>query len=170
MSEWIMNSTIVKIAQVAMAAIAKIASDVMAAVEFSLSALYSHLTSTPQRDFEKNLSEWCEEKKDTEEYEHRLIAADKIRTCYKHKITTFVLFDTQLTTLPEAIGYLVHLQELTLCSNELTALPEAIGKLVNLEKLELSDNKLTALPVTIVKLANLLELNLPHPGKAGFGR
>ncbi len=70
------------------------------------------------------------------------------------------LICNELTSLPESIGNLVNLSKLNLSNNELTSLPESIGNLVNLSKLSLSNNKLTSLPESMGNLSNLQELNL----------
>ena len=75
-----------------------------------------------------------------------------------------ILYDNQLTALPESIGALVGLEKLWLGGNQLTALPESIGALVGLKVLNLRgnliENKLTALPESIVALTALEGLDL----------
>jgi Leucine-rich repeat (LRR) protein len=64
------------------------------------------------------------------------------------------------TDLPEDLGDLVLLEELTLNNNKLTTLPNSIGNLLELTKLPLQHNSLTSLPSTIGNLVNLEELRL----------
>ncbi len=74
-------------------------------------------------------------------------------------LTTLMLIDNNLTTLPESIGKLINLRVLYLECNNLTALPESIGNL-DLTFLDVSNNKLTVLPESIGKLTSLARLNL----------
>ncbi len=64
--------------------------------------------------------------------------------------------------IPEEIGYLASLRELTLYGNRLTGLiPETLGNLSNLEKLELSNNSLSGpIPSSIGNISGLTSLSL----------
>ena len=62
--------------------------------------------------------------------------------------------------LPESIGTLKNLKELTLSFNHLKELPESIGNLLNLEILDLRHTKLVKLPESIGNLINLEDLYL----------
>src|SRR6266581_2647024 len=64
-----------------------------------------------------------------------------------------------LTSLPESLGQLTHLQRLDVTGNQLTALPESLGNLLHLKKLFLDENQLAALPES---LGNLLHLEEMH--------
>src|SRR6266702_2994497 len=64
-----------------------------------------------------------------------------------------------LTSLPESLGQLTHLQRLDVTGNQLTALPESLGNLLHLKKLFLDENQLAALPESLGKLTNLKELH-----------
>ena len=65
-----------------------------------------------------------------------------------------------LNRLPENIGNLSNLRELSAEDNNLVELPESIGKLINLEIIDLENNKLTSLPQSIGNLAFLKKLNV----------
>ncbi len=65
----------------------------------------------------------------------------------------------KLTDLPESIGQLEYLDELSLMGNELKTLPESIGKLTNLRVLNLENNKITALPESICNIPCYIELS-----------
>ena len=65
----------------------------------------------------------------------------------------------QLTDLPESIGQLEYLDELSLQNNALKSLPESIGKLTNLRVLNLENNNLNTLPNSICNLSCLIELS-----------
>jgi len=67
--------------------------------------------------------------------------------------------NNQLTSLPESIGNLIHLEILDCSGNQLTFLPESIGNLRNLGALHCSNNQLTYLPQSIGNLQNLEVLN-----------
>ena len=66
--------------------------------------------------------------------------------------------DKKLLKLPESIGQLINLQELSSSGNQITELPESIGQLINLQQLSLSDNQITELPESIGQLSNLQDL------------
>ena len=68
----------------------------------------------------------------------------------------------KLTELPEALGELSQLRELSLKGNEITELPDCMGKLTQLQVLELNRNQLTALPEWLGKLSQLQSLNLSN--------
>src|SRR5712692_1364493 len=65
-----------------------------------------------------------------------------------------------LTSLPESLGQLTHLQHLDVTGNQLTALPESLGNLLHLEKMHADRNQLTALPATLCQLTNLETLRV----------
>ncbi|KAI8644808.1 hypothetical protein BD408DRAFT_383043 [Parasitella parasitica] len=64
----------------------------------------------------------------------------------------------QLKILPKEIGLLVHLQELFLHSNQLTNIPSQIGYLQQLQVLDLTDNQLESLPGEVVTRMHLKNL------------
>ncbi|MDA0867804.1 MAG: TIR domain-containing protein, partial [Cyanobacteria bacterium] len=66
----------------------------------------------------------------------------------------------QLSTLPEAIAQLTHLQSLSLHFNQLSTLPEAIAQLTHLQSLDLRSNQLSTLPEWIGRLPHLAKLDL----------
>lgn len=66
----------------------------------------------------------------------------------------------ELTTLPESIGKLDHLQMLYLSDNKLTSLPRSLGELKELQRLEAEKNQISALPESLGNLANLEYLGL----------
>ena len=65
-----------------------------------------------------------------------------------------------LNRLPESIGNLADLRELSAEDNNIVELPESIGKLINLEIIQLENNQLTSLPQSIGNLAYLTKLNV----------
>ncbi len=70
-------------------------------------------------------------------------------------LTYFAVYDTTVTHLPEQIGKLTRLYQLTLSNTGLVALPDSIGNLSSLMYLHLMDNKLTSLPATIANIRSL---------------
>src|SRR5712691_9605641 len=60
-----------------------------------------------------------------------------------------------LTTLPNSLGQLTHLQQLDLTGNQITSLPETLENLIHLEEIHLDANRLTSLPESIGHLKNL---------------
>jgi hypothetical protein len=65
-----------------------------------------------------------------------------------------------MTYLPEEIGKLTALRELTCSGNIIDSIPSAIGSLVNLQKLDLASNRIAILPPVIGSLKNLTLLDL----------
>ncbi|WP_334055897.1 leucine-rich repeat domain-containing protein [Polaribacter sp. P097] len=70
------------------------------------------------------------------------------------------LYNNQLTKLPNSIGNLNKLTELRLENNDLTTLPSSIGNLSSLEHLLLRNNAIETLPSSIGNLSNLKVLDL----------
>ncbi len=62
--------------------------------------------------------------------------------------------------LPESISNLIKLESLDVGSNRLNSLPENIGNLINLTVLNLGNNNLSTLPKSIGSLTNLISLTL----------
>ncbi|MEO0565168.1 MAG: leucine-rich repeat domain-containing protein, partial [Chloroflexota bacterium] len=71
-----------------------------------------------------------------------------------------LISSTHIRELPESIGNLTKLTELSARGNNLTRLPASIGELHNLETLNLRENDLTALPSAFGDLESLVDLNL----------
>ena len=69
---------------------------------------------------------------------------------------------SQLTKLPESIGYLYNLTNLTLNCEALEHLPESIGQLSQLEKLAVHSHKIQQFPGSIANLDNLRLINVPN--------
>ena len=78
------------------------------------------------------------------------------------KLTELLLSNNKLTNLPNEIGNLINLKNLTLYNNELTSIPNEIGNLTNLTVLVLSNNKLKALPNEIGNLTKLTNFFSSH--------
>lgn len=70
------------------------------------------------------------------------------------------LSDNQLNKLPNEIGKLSNLRDLTVENNELTSVPQTVGQLSNLVELHLGNNQITSLPQSFSKLGRLQELYL----------
>ncbi|MDJ1183337.1 leucine-rich repeat domain-containing protein [Roseofilum casamattae] len=87
-------------------------------------------------------------------------ALEKIEQARESRATKLDLSNMGLTELPDAIGQLVHLQELELEVNQLRSVPEGLGQLVNLQRLNLSGNELRSVPESLGQLVNLEWLHL----------
>lgn len=110
---------------------------------------------------ERNLIEWCEEKKDDPEFRCRQLAANQIRECLDHpQSKTLDLGGLQLTSLPTAIGQLKHLRILKLDRNHLKSLPIEIGNLNQLSELTLWKNNLSEVPFGVCSLIDLVWIDL----------
>ena len=64
-------------------------------------------------------------------------------------VATGLLTNKGVNKLPDSIGNLTELEEMSFYKGDLTSLPDSIGKLTKLKILELGSNSLTALPDTI---------------------
>ncbi len=90
----------------------------------------------------------------------KLVAMQRILTCYKEKQDHLDLANLSLSHLPDVIQRLGHLKRLDLCRNRLSMLPESIGKLTQLTSLQVDSNCLEQLPEWIGNLTSLRELDL----------
>jgi uncharacterized protein (TIGR02145 family) len=79
---------------------------------------------------------------------------------YNKRLTYLGLGNRSLTTIPNNIGNLNHIEYLFLSSNQFSILPESIGNLSSLKFLFLSYNQFTVLPNTIGELSSLESLYL----------
>lgn len=64
--------------------------------------------------------------------------------------------------IPDEIGLLSNLEELSLESNNLSSLPDSIGQLKNLKEFSLDYNPFTEIPKSVFQLSNLQELSLDN--------
>ncbi len=84
------------------------------------------------------------------------------------------LRDMRLTELPESLGNLTQLREVSLSNNELGKLPEGFANLTHLHTIYLSNNQLRELPNWIGSLTQLVTLylynNQLHHMPDGLGR
>jgi len=62
--------------------------------------------------------------------------------------------------IPDSLGEMSSLVELSLRQCQLTCLPDSIGQLTHLTELDLRANRLTTLPESLVRLPNLVKLDL----------
>ncbi|KAA0926894.1 leucine-rich repeat domain-containing protein [Psychrobacter sp. ANT_H56B] len=69
---------------------------------------------------------------------------------------------SQLTKLPESIGYLYNLTKLTLNCESLERLPESVGQLNELEELTVNSHKVQEFPDSIANLENLRLIDVPN--------
>ena len=68
---------------------------------------------------------------------------------------------SQLTNLPESIGYLYSLTNLTLNCEALEHLPESVGQFSQLEELIVISEKIEQLPDSLANLTQLRGLDIP---------
>lgn len=69
---------------------------------------------------------------------------------------------SQITNLPEGIGYLYNLTNLTLNCDTLERLPESIGLLSQLERLTITSHKIQQFPDGIANLESLRLIDVPN--------
>lgn len=75
-------------------------------------------------------------------------------------LVEFYFYNNQLTSLPESICNMLHLQVLDLRVNKMKSLPERIGHLQQLRVLHLGENKIASLPDRVCDLPHLKVLHL----------
>lgn len=75
------------------------------------------------------------------------------------QLKTLSLASNQLTTFPESLGTLRHLDAVNLSDNKIRSLPESVGDLQVVE-LNLNRNQLASLPVSLSKCARLKVLRV----------
>ncbi|KAG1736282.1 hypothetical protein EDD22DRAFT_959779 [Suillus occidentalis] len=66
----------------------------------------------------------------------------------------------ELRTLPDSLGELSHLIQLSCCDNKLVSFPSTIGLLQRLKTLDAHNNSLTELPVSLWNCASLININV----------
>lgn len=81
--------------------------------------------------------------------------ADVLRAAFEITSIKDLSISGDLTKLPDELGNLTALEDLSITSLGLTSLPATIGKLVNLTTLRAYSNKLTTLPPEIAGLTKL---------------
>lgn len=79
---------------------------------------------------------------------------------YLEKLSSLLLQNNNLKTIPSELWRLVNLQELNLGCNQLEILPKEIGLLTNLQELFLHSNQLVDIPSQIGHLQQLQVLDL----------
>ncbi|GAF63066.1 LOW QUALITY PROTEIN: cysteine desulfurase [Psychrobacter sp. JCM 18903] len=77
-------------------------------------------------------------------------------------LTDLIIDCSQLTNLPEGIGYLYNLTNLTLNCEALERLPESVGSLSQLENLTVNSHKVQQFPDSIANLENLRLIDVPN--------
>jgi Leucine-rich repeat (LRR) protein len=70
------------------------------------------------------------------------------------------LSNNQINVLPQAIGTLIHLEEICFGENEVQELPDSLGALVHLTSMDFSSNRIRHIPPAIGGLVQLEELNV----------
>lgn len=109
-------------------------------------------SAEPQYEILSTLLAWCKEKKNTEEYPSRLLAASKIVKCERERSGELRLNGLGLTSLPNCLHLLEKLEKLDLSRNSLARLPLQFMSCANLRTLNISGNPLQRLPEDLVNL------------------
>jgi len=83
------------------------------------------------------------------------IPVEDVSSVQDGRIYSLYLSSSALDTLPDCVGNLTALHNISLSGNVLTALPHTIGSLINLTDLNISDNQLRELPEEFSRLEKL---------------
>lgn len=139
--------------------------DLMAHITLTRSDDMEWLVSEPSLEIKEkkepeilkwSLEAWCDEKSGDSEHEDRLKAKKKIEECYRDGTTSLDLSGLRLTSLPDSIKFLKHLETLNLAGNLLqnsdASIPDSIKMLESLQTLNLTGNHLTSLQGPIEEL------------------
>jgi Leucine-rich repeat (LRR) protein len=95
------------------------------------------------------------------EYNHMIDEIFRILPDYENNLQIIYMHHTNVDHIPEEIGELYQIHNLTLTYNQFTDLPMTLSNLHNLVHLDLSSNKkLKSIPKVVYKLTNLEELYL----------
>ncbi|CAF1383160.1 unnamed protein product [Adineta steineri] len=103
------------------------------------------------REIIKALEEW----QDPEDYAQDLEAKERIMDCYKQRSDTLDLSYLSLSTLPDAIGKMQHIEFLSIANNYFVEIPKILGNLTALRLLNVSNNILTEVSDTIQEFKKL---------------
>jgi Leucine-rich repeat (LRR) protein len=89
-------------------------------------------------------------------------AEKKIEEARRSEATELILWNMELTELPEALNQLTQLRSLDVSYNRLISLPECFNDLTRLESLDISNNQLIKLPDSLSNLIQLQWLYLSY--------
>ncbi|CAF0892345.1 unnamed protein product [Adineta ricciae] len=106
------------------------------------------------------LIESLETWRDPDDSAQDLIAKERIQDCFEQQSDSLDLSSLSLSTLPDAIGRMQHIQFLSLANNCFSELPEILVQLTDLKLLNLSYNTLVGIPDSIKLFEKLQFLNV----------
>ena len=115
--------------------------------------------------FKKNLSDWVNENKISEEQKKsRQTASERILEAKQNSLTKLNLNGLELSSLPDAIFDLKDLEDLNLKNNRLESISPKITNLTKLKYLNLEGSpKSLYISKEIVSLPNLCNVSLDNP-------
>ncbi|CAF1302684.1 unnamed protein product [Adineta ricciae] len=106
------------------------------------------------------LIESLETWRDPDDSAQDLTAKEKIQDCFEQQSDSLDLSSLSLSTLPDVIGRMQHIQFLSLADNCFSELPEILAQLTDLKLLNLSYNTLVGIPDSIKSFEKLQFLNV----------
>ena len=109
----------------------------------------------------QKLDAWIHEAIDGEKA-RRVLAGSAITSCYLDQSRSLTLTHLNLSSLPDALGMLSHLEELDLSHNLFSELPDGLFTLKNLVNLSINHNKLTYVCPRIFLLKKLCILEVSY--------
>ncbi|UJR11316.1 hypothetical protein I4U23_015497 [Adineta vaga] len=104
----------------------------------------------------ESLESWRDPEEDAQDF----TAKERIKDCFEQQSESLDLSFLCLTTLPDVIGKMQHIQFLSLANNSFSELPHLLTQLTSLKLLDLSNNVLQEIPDSIKSFKNLKILNV----------
>ena len=105
------------------------------------------------------LTESLEEWQDLREDAQHDTAKERIMDCFTQLSDSLDLSFLSLSTLPDALGRMQHIQYLSIANNRFSAIPQTLTQLARLKLLNVSNNVLTEVPDSIKALQKLESFN-----------
>eukprot|EP01118_Nematostelium_gracile_P008512 TRINITY_DN2821_c0_g1_i1.p1 TRINITY_DN2821_c0_g1~~TRINITY_DN2821_c0_g1_i1.p1 ORF type:complete len:642 (+),score=173.96 TRINITY_DN2821_c0_g1_i1:49-1974(+) len=128
----------------------------------SLDAFPEQVFQLIDKDFSNGTGTWWEREtlKRIDASSNNIVDVPPQIQMFAESLTSLILNNNELSTIPEEIYLLVLLAKLDLSHNRITKLPSGISKLENLGELLLGNNKLSDLPGDFGEIPKLSRLDL----------
>lgn len=115
------------------------------------SSKLSPLKNTDLSELMNPLEAW----KDPEDGAQELVARERIKDCLRQGLNILDLSSLSLSTLPDVLGRMHHIQYLSIANNKFSEIPRSLANLVNLREFNISNNVLKEVPDNIQEFKKL---------------